>query len=107
VTTWPIDKLMHLDFSKWRVGQTVLERKGAELRTGLCASCWKVGLAVEKPLKSSRTPNLMTWYIHIAIVDTLGYRLLPHKACAPKGIRGKAPIVYVPKVTIESGGVAG
>lgn len=89
----PLSKLMHLDFRRWRDGRVVLTRSGTELVTDWCRRCKKTGLAVAG------------WRVHVAVVDTLGYRLLPHDACAPEGMSkraaGKPPIVYVPKVEIE------
>ena len=101
MTRWSLDKLMHLDFRRWRPGRVVLTRGRRELRTAPCSKCKKVGLEVEATPRGRKIDHPLPWFIHVAIVDTLGYRLLPHLACAPKGVRGGPPVVHVPRVEAE------
>lgn len=128
----PLSKLMHIDFRKWREAREVLIKTAdgkkrdpygfdeleddedahsserlAYMRTARCPKCRKVGLeTVRYSVRGfDHTGVGVPWFIHIAIVDTLGTRLLPHKACAPRGMgndASKAPIVFVPKAEIET-----
>ena len=97
-------KVMHFDFRKWREGEIVIAEpkkpatndrpwelpdKPTEYRTRRCRKCRRIGLDVGD------------WLIHVAIVDTLGNRLEPHKACRVCGGHAKAPTIVVKTVNLE------
>lgn len=107
---YPLSKLVHFDFTKWRKGQVVLVHllRGArkhrpkpietyEFTTGPCPTCKRIALRVPY----GTTP--LFWYFHVATVDTLGERLLPETVCRPFGSksRKRPPLIFIPKATVE------